>query len=64
MSRISKELVVGRSSGCLGGLGEDPLEEGLTTTPVSLPGESIGGGRSLACYSSWGCEESDTTEVT
>ena len=31
MSRISKELVVGRSSGCLGGLGEDPLEEGLTT---------------------------------
>ena len=30
-------------------------------TPVFLPGESHGQ-RSLACYSPWGCKESDTTE--
>ena len=30
-------------------------------TPVLLPGKSHGG-RSLAGYSPWGCEESDTTE--
>ena len=32
-------------------------------TPVFLPRESHGQ-RSLACYSSWGLKESDTTEVT
>ena len=39
---------------------EDPLEEGMATTPVLLPGESHGQ-RSLAGYSPWGCKESDTT---
>ena len=29
--------------------------------PVFLPGESLQ--RSLACYSPWGCKESDMTEV-
>ena len=33
------------------------------STPVFLPGESHGQ-MSLAGYSSWGCKESDTTEVT
>ena len=39
----------------------DPLEEGVATTPVFLPGESHGR-RSLVGYSSWGRKESDTTE--
>ena len=37
---------------------KDPLEVGMATTPVFLPGESHGQ-RSLA-----GCKESNTTEVT
>ena len=40
---------------------EDALEEGMTTTPVFLPGE-FHGQRSLMGYSSWGRRESDTTE--
>ena len=40
---------------------EDPLEEGMTITPVFLPGESHGQ-RSLAGCSPWGHKESDTTE--
>ena len=42
---------------------EDPLEEGMQPTPVSLLGESHGQ-RSLAGYSPWGRRESDTTEAT
>ena len=40
---------------------EDPLEEGMATTPVFWPRESQGQ-RSLAGYSPWGHEESDTAE--
>ena len=40
---------------------EDPLEEGLATVPVFLPGE-FHGESSLAGYSPWGHKESDTTE--
>ena len=40
---------------------EDPLEEGMATTPVFLPGE-FHGQRSLVGYSPWGRKESDTTE--
>ena len=40
---------------------EDPLEEGMATTPVFLPGESHGQ-RSLAGCSPWGLTESDTAE--
>ena len=43
--------------------GEDPLEEGMATTPVFLPGE-FHGQRSLVGYSPWGGKELDTTEVT
>ena len=39
----------------------DPLEEGMATTPVFLPGE-FHGQMNLAGYSSWGCKESDTTD--
>ena len=39
---------------------EDPLETGMATTPVFLPGESHGQ-RSLEGYSPPGCEELDTT---
>ena len=42
--------------------GEDPLEEARQPTPVSLPGGSHGQRRPAGC-SSWGREESDTTEV-
>ena len=41
---------------------EDSLEEAWQLTPVFLPGE-LHGQRSLAGYSSWGHQESDTTEV-
>ena len=40
---------------------EDPLEEGMATTPVFLP-EEYAGQRGLAGYSPWGCKELDTTE--
>ena len=40
---------------------EDPLEKGMATTPVFLPGE-FHGKKSLACYSPWGGKELDTTE--
>ena len=42
---------------------EDPLEEGMATPPVFLPGESHGQ-RSLADYGPQCCKESDTTEAT
>ena len=42
---------------------EDPLEEGMATTPALLPGESHRQ-RRLAGYSPWGHKESDTTEAT
>ena len=40
---------------------EDPLEKGMATTPVFLPGE-FHGQNSLVGYSPWGLKESDTTE--
>ena len=42
---------------------EDPLEEGMVTTPVFLPGEFCGQWN-LAGYSIWSCKELDTTEAT
>ena len=42
---------------------EDPLEEGMTTHSVFLPGESHGQ-RSLVGCSPWGFKESDMAEVT
>ena len=42
---------------------EDPLEEGMATHPVFLPGESHGQ-RNLAGYSPWGRKELDRTEAT
>ena len=42
---------------------EEPLEEGMATTPVFWPGESHGQ-RSLAGYSPQGRKESDMTEAT
>ena len=41
--------------------GEDPLEKGMATHSVFLPGE-FHGQRSLACCNPWGCKESDTTK--
>ena len=43
--------------------GEDPLEEGMATHSIFLPGESHGQ-KSLVDYSPWGRKESDTAEVT
>ena len=40
---------------------EDPLEKGMETTPVFLPGE-FHGQRSLVGYSPGGLKESDMTE--
>ena len=40
---------------------EDPLEKGMATTPLFLPGESHGQ-RSLVGYSPWGRKDSDMTE--
>ena len=44
-------------------VGNIPLEEGMATTPVFLPGESHER-RSLVGYSPWDRKESDTTEAT
>ena len=46
---------------CLGW--KDPLEEGMATPPVLLPGGSHEQ-KSLAGYSPWGHKELDRTEVT
>ena len=40
---------------------KDPLEKGMATTLVFLPGE-FHGQRSLAGYNPWRCKESDMTE--
>ena len=40
---------------------DDPLEKGMATTPVFLPGE-FHGQRSLVGYSPWDCQGSDMTE--
>jgi len=40
---------------------EDPLEKGMVTTPVFLPGK-FHGQRSPVGYSPWGPKELDTTE--
>ena len=40
---------------------EVPLENGMATTPVFLPGE-FHGQRNLAGYSPWGRKQLDTTE--
>ena len=40
---------------------DDPLEKGMATTPVFLPGE-FHGLRNLAGYSPWSLKESDMTE--
>ena len=40
---------------------EDPLEKGMATSLVFLPGE-LHGQRSLAGYSPWGCKELGMTE--
>ena len=40
---------------------KDPLEKGMATPPVFLPGESHGQ-RILVGYSPWGCKETDTTK--
>ena len=40
---------------------EDPLEKGMATPPVLLPGESHGQ-TSLVGYGPWGRKDSDTTE--
>ena len=42
---------------------EDPLEEGMAIHSSILAGESHGQS-SLTCYSLWGYEELDMTEVT
>ena len=51
-----------RDIGSIPGLGR-PLEEGMATTPVFLPGEPHEK-RNLVDYSPWGHKVSDTTEVT
>ena len=43
------------------GVGKIPWRRAWQPTPVFLPGESHRQ-RSLAGYSPWGCNESDTTE--
>ena len=40
---------------------EDPLEKGMATTLVFLPGQ-FHEQRSLVGYSPWSCKESDTTK--
>ena len=61
MAQMVKNLPAMQET-CIQSLGqEDPLEKGMATTPVFLPGESHGQGR-LGGYSPWDCKESDPTE--
>ena len=52
-----------RDMGLIPGLGRFPRRRAWQLTPIFLPGESLGQ-RSLEGYSSQGCKEPDTTEVT
>ena len=52
-----------KDTGSVPGSGRSPGGGHGNTPPVFLPGESHGQ-RSLASYSTWGCRESDTTEVS
>ena len=61
---------MGKESACnagdvslIPGLGRTPWKRAWQPILVFLPGESHGQ-RSLMGYSPWGCQESDTTEVT
>ena len=49
------------TQGSIPGSGRSPGEGNGKPTPVFLPRESHGQ-RSLACYRTWSCKESDTTE--
>ena len=49
--------------GSIPGSGRSPWRRAWQPTPVFIPGE-FHGQRSLAGYSPWGHEESDTTEAT
>ena len=42
---------------------KDPLDKGMATTPVFLPGEAQGRGSLVGCRL-WGRTESDSTEAT
>ena len=44
-------------------VGKIPWKRAWQSTPVFLPGKSIGQ-RSLTSYRPWGCKESDTTKAT
>ena len=50
-------------AGLIRGSGEDPLEKGMATIPVFLPGK-FHGGRSLVGYSPWGRKEADSIKHT
>ena len=60
MAQVVKNLPAIQET-CFKSLGwGDPLEKGMATTPIFLPGE-FQGQRSLAGYSPWGCRELHTT---
>ena len=62
MAQTVKNLPAMRETWVLSLGWEDPLEKGMATTPVFLPGESHGQ-RSLAGYSPLDRKESDITEL-
>ena len=61
VAQLVKNLPAMQETGVLSLSQEDPLEEGMATTPVFLPGE-FHGERSLMGYSPCGHKESDTNE--
>ena len=64
MDSVAKNLPANAGdAGLICGSGEDPLEKGMATTPVFLPGK-FHGGRSLVGYSPQGRKESDRIKYT
>ena len=63
VAQMEKNLPAGQETQVRSLGWEDPLEKGMTTHSVFLPGK-YHGQRSLAGYNLWGLKESDMTEVT
>ena len=63
VAQMEKNLPAGQETQVRSLGWEDPLEKGMTTHSVFLPGK-YHGQRSLAGYNPWGLKESDMTEVT
>ena len=61
MAQTVKNLPAVQETRLNPGVRKTPLEKGMATHSIFLPGESHGW-RGLVGYTPWGCKESDLTE--